>query len=321
MTMAINSNDVCIVIASHISNANRIHLLFECLNSLLQQKIVIPIYLSISFETEEYKQAFALLYSEQHQYNNPILSVIVKSDKTPQMRHIQELLTLIDTRHKWIMFCDDDDTYDDNRTEIFLQNIAHCIQEVSTMPGKMFAGLYESNFGKDHREQRHEFWCYCVHILVLQNFMDTVRNYPEYLDHSCCDVLFGEYLRRMGPDYLFGPIKIHMYNYRVTDNSDSVTGTIQKRNKEIRLSREVTEENKVECAKELNGYLNENLTVYLHDTFLRTLIGSNFENILQNEFKSEVNVLHLIDGRFMSQLLSYHNHLRDVCNKVYMIKI
>ena len=320
--MSINTSEACIIIASHISNPKRINHLSECLQSLLNQTYPIAIYLSISFENENLQSSFAEMFSKTPEFSSPFMYLLIKTTKTPQMRHMYELLPLIEKNHNWIMFCDDDDTYEPSRVETFLKNIASCLHTVTTqMPNKRFIGVYESTFGKDHRQQRHEFWCYCVHLNVLQNFMDVVAPHGEVLDHSCCDVLFGEYLRRMNPDFLYAAINTPLYNYRVTDNSDSITGSIQTRNKLVRPAREITTDNMDESAKELNDYLNSNLSIYLHDTFLRTLIGTNFENILHAEFKSEIAILHLIDRVHIVKILDLHNRIREICNRLYHIKI
>jgi hypothetical protein len=320
--MSLTTADACIIIASHISNPKRIGHLSECLHSLLKQTYPIAIYLSISFENENLQSDFAEMFSKTPEFQSTFMHLIIKTTKTPQMRHMYELLPHIEKKHQWLMFCDDDDTYEPVRSETFLKNIANCLHTVAEqMPDKRFIGVYESTFGKDHREQRHEFWCYCIHVNVLQNFMEKVAPHSDILNHNCCDVLFGEYLRRMRPDFLYAAINAPLYNYRVTDNADSITGVIQTRNKLVRAAQEITIENMQECAKELNDYLTSELSIYLHDTFLRTLIGQNFENILQAEFKSEIAILHLIDRTHIVKMLEVHNKLRDLCNELYDIKI
>jgi hypothetical protein len=320
--MSINTSEACIIIASHISNPKRIDHLSECLHSLLNQTCPIAIYLSISFENENLQQCFAEMFSKTPEFANSFMYLLIKSTKTPQMRHMYELLPLIEKTHNWIMFCDDDDTYEPTRVETILKNIASCLHTVETqMHNKRFIGVYESTNGKDHRQQRHEFWCYCVHLNVLQNFMDIVAPHADVLDHSCCDVLFGEYLRRMNPDFLYAAVNTPLYNYRVTDNSDSITGAIQTHNKLVRRAREITLDNMNECAKELNDYLNTDLSIYLHDTFLRTLVGTTFDNILHAEFKSEIEILHLIDRVHIIKILNLHNRIREICNLLYHVKI
>jgi hypothetical protein len=315
--MYLRSSDICIFIASHISNSRRIGYLFECIHSLLKQTIPVSIYLSISFETTELKHSFAVSFSEEDAFKNTLLYLTVKERKTPQMRHMYEWLPMIEQKHSWIMFCDDDDTYENNRCEVFMQSIESGL----TVQEGRFVGAYESTFGKNHREQRHEFWCYCVHQQILRHFMEIVAKHPDVLDNKCCDVLFGEYLRRSRPELLYLQITTPLYHYRVSDNSDSVTGVIQTRNKLVRRAKEITEENMQECAKELDEYLNSELSIYLHDTYLRTLIGQSFEEILKNEFKSEIAVLHLIDKQHLAKIKGLHIHLREICNRIYDIKI
>jgi hypothetical protein len=155
--MSINTSEACIIIASHISNPKRIDHLSECLHSLLNQTCPIAIYLSISFENENLQQTFAEIFSKTPEFSSPFMYLLIKPTKTPQMRHMYELLPLIEKSHNWIMFCDDDDTYEPTRVETFLKNIASCLRTVKTqMPDKRFIGVYESTFGKDHRQQRHE---------------------------------------------------------------------------------------------------------------------------------------------------------------------
>jgi len=202
-----------------------------------------------------------------------------------------------------------------------LQTIVNSIEQVSKMPDKKFIGVYESTFGKNHQEQRHEFWCYCVYLPILQAFMDGVRPHADILDNKCCDVFFGEYLRRINPNYLYASITTPLYNYRVDDNSDSITGVIRNTHKLIRQAREITPENMEECAKELNDYLNKEFEIYKHDTYLRAIIGNDFETVLQKEFKEEVCILHMIDRTHIVKLLDFYNRLHDICNAIYYIKV
>jgi hypothetical protein len=320
--LSLSPNSACIIIASHISNKKRISYLMECLNSLLGQSVPISIYLSISFETVELRQLFSTIYSEQKHLHHNLLYIWIKSSKTPQMRHMEQLLPFIRNKHDWIMFCDDDDTYEMNRVLAILQTIVNCLEQLRAYSGKTLAGVYESTFGKQHKEQRHEFWCYCVGTFILERFMDCLRNYPDILDHKCCDVLFGEYLRRLNENILFGTITTKFYNYRVENNSDSITGEIQQKMRQVRFPKYgITDTNRIECAKELNNYLKQEGHIYFHDAYLRTIIGNSFDDILKNEFKTEYEILDLIDQSYISELKSYHERLRDVANQIYDIQL
>jgi len=79
------------------------------------------------------------------------------------------------------MFCDDDDTYERTRVEKIIMNIYYselqCSQtNKNNNKNNKIVGIYESSFGKDHREHRHEYWCYCVHSTMLETFYDKLKN-------------------------------------------------------------------------------------------------------------------------------------------------
>ena len=154
-------NSLCIVIASHLSNTKRICYLIECLESLLKQTVPISVYLSISFQTQEIKEDF--LKTNRLSELCSKINLRIEERKTPQMRHFYLLYPELQRKHNWVMFCDDDDTYEPNRVERISQNIYSGDTQCKQM-NKTLAGLYESTFGKDHREHRHEYWCYCVNI-------------------------------------------------------------------------------------------------------------------------------------------------------------
>jgi hypothetical protein len=247
----------------------------------------------------------------------------VLTKKTPQMRHIRDILIPIYEKHDWVMFSDDDDTYEPNRVQNILQSIVNLLNHVAKqMPKNEFVGLYESEHGKNHKEQRQEYWCYCVHTFVLQNFFKTVALYDDILDHKCCDVFFAEYMRRMDNYYVFGSIQQKMYNYRVENNADSITGMIKSKNKIVRQPPgEITDENREQCIQSLNEYLDTEIDMYLHDTYLRTIVGCTFDDILRNEFKSEYEILHLIKQEHIDKIKNYYSFLREVCNMIYDTKI
>jgi hypothetical protein len=321
MSETFDINKVCIIIASHISNPKRIGHLIECLSSLLKQTIVIPIYLTISFDNKELQNQYALLFSEITFLHDVKLHTIIRTTKTPQMRHMELLLPIIEDKHDWIMFCDDDDTYQPQRVQLFINTIVKSLNDIQNIPNKQFVGIYESIDGKPHTEKRQEYWSYCVHIQLLMRFMDILKPYPDIIDNKCCDVLFGEYLRRLNPDLLYAIIDLKMYNYRIDDNSDSITGEIKQTSHNVRKPMNVTVENMEECAKDLDEYLDNNIDIYLHDTYLRTIVGMDFDNILKHEFMIEYNVLGMIKQQHIQKIFDFHSRLRQIANLVFDIKL
>lgn len=321
MSQQFDINSACIIVASHISNPKRIKYLIECLESLLRQTLSISIYLTISFETVEIREQFALTFSENTHLHNPVINIIIKPTKTPQMRHMQQLLEILKPKHEWVMFCDDDDTYHKERVHTYLQTIVRALNEITQYPNKKFVGIYENDEGINHRERRREYWCYCVRYELLETFITMLLPYPDILDNKCCDVFFAEYLRRLNDDNIFAIIPKMLYNYRQDNNDDSVTGVIKGFGRSIRKPRQVTNENLHECAKELDEYLDKEIEIYLHDIYLRTIVGSDFNTIMQNEFLSEYPLLNMIKKDHIETMWLFHSRLKTVANEIYDIKV
>jgi glycosyltransferase involved in cell wall biosynthesis len=329
-----NISDICVVIGSHISNPKRIQYFVECLVSLVRQTIPIAIHVSISFSNTELKeQTIAALMSNQELVSASRIQLRIQDEKTPQMRHIQILVNELVGVHKWIMFCDDDDTYEPNRALRFAQVISKSLQDVETLNSSTnnreshckLIGLYESTFGKDHREHRHEYWCYCVDIDVLIQFYAKLSTYPDVLDDKCCDVLFAEHLRRSLPTKLFARITEKLYNYRIDNNTDSITGVIQSNQpKYTNLVQAPPREQVGEWAEYVvywNQYLYDNIQVYIHDTYLRTLVGCELDYILRSEFMKNYELIEFVDECHVKKISDYHHRLRGICNELYDISI
>jgi len=330
--MSLSTNSFCILIGSHISNPKRINYLMECLLSLVRQTLPIAVHLSISFATPELKdQTITSIMSNVDLKTANCITIHIKGSKTPQMRHIEYLVNELSGIHEWFMFIDDDDTYEPNRTFHFANTIAKGLQEIGDInkaypnDPKQLVGIYESTFGKEHREQRHEYWSYCVHIQLLLDFYAKLSKYPDIIDDRCCDVLFGEYLRRSQPNKLFAQVTEHFYNYRVENNSDSITGFIKTNQpKYTNLQQAPPREHVQEWAEYViywNQYLYENMDIYIHDIYLRTLVGCNIDYILRAEFMANFDLIDFIDSCHVKKITDYHNRLRAVCNELYDISI
>jgi hypothetical protein len=144
--MDVSPKDVCIFIASHMSKSTRILYLLECLDSLIHQRVEIPIYLSISFETPDIQlecmnQLDAVLTNSHCEF----LNIIVRPQKTPQMQHLYLLHQEVGQKHRWIMFCDDDDTYTNDRTHSILTAISTGLANIED---DQLAGVYEASLAK-----------------------------------------------------------------------------------------------------------------------------------------------------------------------------
>jgi hypothetical protein len=320
--ISIDIGNICVIVASHISKPHRIEYLKKCIESLVSQSFSVSIYLSISFENEAIAQQFRETPIHVHQR----FFLYIRPEKTPQMKHIQLVLPeLIKNGETWVMFCDDDDRYHPNRTQRFAECFANGMHTVANLrKNYVFSGVYESTFGKTHLEQRHEFWCYGIHIDILTKFYERIEPYDDVIRHKCSDIVFGDYLRRCADIHVFYQLQELLYDYRVYDNADSITGQIQRN--PLRYREDVTPPTIMDLhfsdyVVEWNKYLYDNLDYYIHDTFLRTVVGNSFETILKNEFKNHYPLLEYVDDCHTNRLKQQFDYLRRVCDMVYDIKI
>ncbi len=225
--MELLPKDFCIFIASHISKSTRIPYLRECLDSLFRQQIRIQIYLSISFENHNI-QIECMHHLESFIANAQcnLLNISIRNIKTPQMQHLYLLHNEFGQKHTWIMFCDDDDSYTVDRTNYIISAVS--IGQAN-LPNKRVAGVYENVAGTHHTIARQEYWCYCINIQLLTRFFEIVAPDSRLLNNTCCDVLLGEYLRRLSPTWSFAILTKPCYQYRIHNNADSITGAIQSK--------------------------------------------------------------------------------------------
>jgi hypothetical protein len=326
-------SSIGVLIGSHISNQKRILYFEQCLVSLVRQTIPILIHVSISFSKPELKnQTIETLMSNKELIAANRIQIRIQEEKTPQMRHIQILVNELHGIHEWLLFCDDDDTYEPDRAVHFASLIAKGIHEIESLNNsnptseqKRFIGAYESTFGKDHREHRHEYWCYCTHISILAEFYEKLSKYPDILDDKCCDVLFAEHLRRSAPHKIFGRITNKLYNYRVENNRDSITGVIQTNQPKYTNLEPAPPREQVQAWADYvvywNQYLYDNMEVYIHDTYLRTLVGCELDYILRSEFMRNYELTEFVDPCHVQKIGEYHHRLRAICNELYDVKI
>jgi hypothetical protein len=236
------------------------------------------------------------------------------------MRHMALIFPLLKDQYNWIMFTDDDDMYEPVRVEVFLKNIHNILIEIPSNAIAEFAGIYEDHVGEHHLRRRHEYWCYCVHIDIMNTFYNRLNEYPDIIDNKCCDVLFAEYLRRLNTDYLFCRLDEKLYNYRIEDNSDSITGFIKEnQHKYARLNDppSIVDPTFADYVVDWNECLYENMEVYIHDVFLRTIVGCDLEYILKAEFRADYVLLPFVDECHTEKIKNTHEYLRNACNKLF----
>lgn len=312
--------ETCIIVPSHINNINRTKLLICCLQSLINQTHKIQIYLSISFETELDRKLFKKLIEKNNILNNILICIIYQERQTSQFRHIEKVVDNIKNIYKYIMFCDDDDTYKMNRVEIFKIMTEH--GRTNCPKDKIFAGAYERDLQKSsHSLSFYEYWSYCVNIEIIINFINIIKlnNYDYYIDNKMCDVLFSTYLRFLDNKHLFVSINEKLYNYN--RNEYSITGKTAKQNK-INNNIIIKNESKFEIfIQRLNECLEENMESIKNNIFVQySMCKVSFENMLNDLLKENYKYKNEINKKILEEIKFEYKNIKNLCDILYQYK-
>jgi len=315
----------CIIIPSHVSSTKNLFFFDKCLDSLTKQTNVIPIYLSVSFDSVDSVDNKNL----KRQLNDLIekyklVNVIMRETKKSQFSHIQKTFNEIKHKFDWYLFCDDDDTYNLNRVEVFLFTIKQIIIQLKNQ-NKLCAGIYEEINRHSHLTNRMEYWQYAINKNVLEQFFDRLQKYENkspnglmgsLIDHKFCDILFVEFLRRLDNSHMFFIIQGTLYNYN--KNNNGVTGQIQMAKQEMQKNKGTGIDDVNLYIKLLNEYIDKNLS-YVHDNiFFLTIAGINFDDALKRSFSINLHeYLKYIDSDKIKKLKNYHNSITLACQQIY----
>ena len=322
--MEIHPKDFCIFIASHVSKPERIPFFQECLLSLIQQSMPICVYVSVSFKNEGLKQTTLEMITQHETIKScGFLNILVRKDQCSQMQHFNLLLEETKSRHKWIMFCDDDDTYHKERTYKVAGLVTIGLEQLKIHPTIQLAGIYESTYGKDHREHRHEYWCYCVHRDILTQFYEQLQNNKDVLEHSCCDVLFAEYLRRKSQNWTYLRLTESLYHYRTNENPESITHFITSQQSKYTNRSIPPSKTDATWQTYLDGYnqfLHDNMKAFEHDLYVLSVMGIQFDAFLRREFLANSGILDYVDGCHVDGLRKKYENWISIFSTIYEIK-
>jgi len=300
----------CIIIPSHVSLRTNVDYFDKCLDSLAKQTITIPIYLSISFDNNDLKIKFNATIKKCNMVN-----VTIRENKASQISHIKQAFNEIKHKYDWYLFCDDDDTYNQNRVEVFVLAIQALVNHQKENPTKICAGAHEDINQESHSTKRVEYWQYVVNKNILDKFFDGLKNYNNIIDHKFCDIVFVEFLRRLDDSYLFCIIPGAYYNYNI--NNHSITGQIQI-NKHALLNdiNETTDLTSV--IKLFNDDIDKKMDGIYNNIFYSTVSGHNLEYGLKRSFEIKLHpLLKFIDQNKINKLKKYHNSIKLACQQIY----
>jgi hypothetical protein len=319
--------NICIIVPSHIASASRTKTLILCLESLINQSKPIPIYLSISFESDLDKIIFKKTIEKNNLINNNKLNIIYQQVKTSQFRHIEKVIDIIKNKYNFVMFCDDDDTYNIERVEKFISMIEYGNHsQVNFSKDKIFVGCYERDGTKTHNDKFYEYWAYCVNIDFINKFFTIIKknNIYKYINHKFCDLLFTYYLTNLNSNHMFTSISEKLYNYNIYDNSvcgKMINDFKNKKNIETEsinmLNLKTFKEYFEEYIKELNKHIENNIDIYKNNMFIK--ISQNyessitFEKMLEFMLKTDYKFKNKIDKKILDILSLEYDNIKSIC--------
>jgi len=312
--------DTCVIVPSHINNINRTKSLMCCLQSLVNQTRKIQIYLSISFETDLDKTLFNKLIEKNNLLNNIFICIIYQERQTSQFRHIDKVVDIIKDTYKYVMFCDDDDTYEINRVEKFTILLEH--GRNNCPKDKIFVGAYERDLQKgSHSSSFYEYWSYCVNIEFIINFMKIIKmnGYDYCIDNKMCDVLFATYLRCLNDTHLFISICEKLYNYN--RNEYSITNKISKQNE---INKKIIPTNVYNFEifiQGLNDFLEEKMESFKNNIFVKySMCKVSFENILNELLGKNYKYKYQINKKILEKIKFEYDNIKYLCDILYQYK-
>eukprot|EP01084_Bolivina_argentea_P267330 453757_1 len=221
---------IAVAMASHIRYNDQCELLCQAISSLANQELHCDILIGMSCD-EKYKPDEPLESEEKiwptHKYR-----LVVAETRLYQMEHFHNLSKYFG-EYDLILFCDDDDEYQLNRTYQFADAF---LQAKEILKADQEMGFIA--------EQGHddEYWCYGVPPSIIDTFFDKMKDDTDLFKNTYSDMIFRQYLRslELDPSKLCGrlnsekPLYIHNTNNKNSITSISRRLCIMYKNKEER---------------------------------------------------------------------------------------
>ena len=284
------SLDICIFIPSHIKSSIQINnLLKKTIPSLINQKhMKCNIYLSISFKNNKLKKTFIKLYKKnQDKLEN--LTYNISSIQLFQVEHIQFLFNKFAHKYKYIMFCDDDDTYNEYRIAMF--DIILSNSEKHRKPYAI-ADLVNIESGDDL-----EYWSFMYKYEILEQFFNLCKGYEDLFKSKYADL------------YLM----VFMYYYSCNFDNDKeliiIPDNLYNYNRESKSSI---------CNKKPLPIIFEKNKIKINDNYYITGITTSLIIKNDNIYDKLIDIKHGITKEYLELLVPEKEKIIELTNKLYL---
>jgi hypothetical protein len=199
--------------ASHVSSPTKIKWMNEMIESWKNQTHKIPLYINVSIE-EKVKILFDFYRENKWNYDN--LFIFVENEKTPQFMHYKKLCEKINSiydRNTWVIFTDDDDIWDKDRSLYYKLIIEKCNKDSETCVSYVwictFCNCSGENFDenyviknqfdnadteKEKGNKLQDYWQIGCQLKYLNDFIEKCDK--ETLSNGYCNLLFVKYFNK-----------------------------------------------------------------------------------------------------------------------------
>lgn len=314
---------IAILIASHINNVKRITYLKTCLDSLLNQTCTCDIYVSISC-SHRWKKIDNVI----EKYTKMNIHFLISDSIKSQFQHFHNLLPLV-MSYDLLMFCDDDDTYDINRVDIFKKQYMNKVDN-----GKIYV-ITDSHITKrtnvEHDKSKYlqyvdksdqiydlmvkngssyEYVNNAIHPKILSLFFDEIDEYNFIESCNYCDVVFRNYLACIQKNKVTFSANVTLYNYNYVD--DSVCSKLDKFISSIVCYCT----NDVTFMKKIDEYYTTNMDQFVKNIYSQMFIcAANFRkiNLIYHDNDSLKNFLIKIFPTFETEFYE----MKDIFLSIY----
>lgn len=284
---------MCVIVPSHISSALRIKGFCECLKSMLNQLTVVHVRVSISFTSELLQKVCIAALTKYNLMCNVHIDIHFQPEAMSQFEHIDYIYKHLPLNVKFVLFCDDDDSYHFARTQQFASAIDHNSDAV----------VYFETLDSEPKKHPDEYWKCCVPIHVLGTFLAQIE--PNIKKHIFCDMVFVKYLQYLNGRYGVLSHNIYLYNYNRPNTS--ITGATKLHNEIMNTQIKTNQHDFDDFILGLNAHIVQNMDKFIQNMFLDaidphiTFTMSLEEQLLENKkYIGYINpdIVHQLQTRF-----------------------
>jgi hypothetical protein len=234
--------------ASHIASPERLVVMKSMLLSWCAQSVALPLWISISYATDELRAAGTRLFAEFRAPKGVELVVLQNKTSKSQFQHYAGLVArfrakfgsdLEAARRTWLLFTDDDDTWHPQRARVYfhrLDSLGSAARRVTEVIIERPAPDSQQHHKEHQLKQAQvqlmpEYHACAVRMAALAAFVDDSRS--QLLGCSYADLFFVRFLLSPGKSRIMGNLAVDLAE--CIGNDESVRSAVVQKQPGLRL--------------------------------------------------------------------------------------